>query len=308
VAFAPRSGVPINVAPHHCDGRAGNKIRSPGSDQRSANMNRTLRFLAAGFVCGLMGLSNDAIAGSAPVQISYVKPKDPAHQPIYRALRDRKILEAIKRRVQRWNLPRSITIKVEGCDGDINAAYEPSDRTLTICYEYLAYIQELAADIPEAGTRLGLTPKNYVVGPFLEVVLHELAHAVFDLKKVPLLGREEDAADQVAAYALLQLGPDEAKKTIASIAVMYAGEAKDAPPKLKDFSDEHGLPAQRFFNLLCMSYGHDPKVFGFVVEQGYLPRDRAEQCAGEYKQVDYAMKKLILPKGFKGQRAGVKTR
>lgn len=257
-------------------------------------MRRALALLVATASLVVLAPVAHASARGGQVSIAYLKPKDPAHEPIYRALKEHRILEAIRDRVQRWNLPKPILIKVEGCDGDINAAYEPSDRTLSICYEYLAYIQDLAADIPPEAARLGLTPKNYVVGPFLEVVLHELAHAVFDLKKIPLLGREEDAADQVAAYALLQLGSRQALKVIASIAVMYAGEAKDAPPKLKDFADEHGLPAQRFFNLLCMSYGRDPKTYALAVEDGYLPRERAEQCAGEYKQVDYAIKTLIL--------------
>jgi hypothetical protein len=87
---------------------------------------------------------------------------------------------------------------------------------------------------------------------------------------------------------------------------MYAGEAKDTPqPKLKDFADEHGLPAQRFFNLLCMSYGSDPVTFKFVVEKKYLPTERAELCKDEYTQVKYAIDKLVIPalKGIKNPRA-----
>jgi hypothetical protein len=133
------------------------------------------------------------------------------------------------------------------------------------------------------------------VGPFLEVVLHELAHAVFDLKKVPILGREEDAADQVAAFLLLRLGDTEARRAIASIAFMYASEAKEAPPKLKDLAKEHGLPGQRLFNLLCISYGGRPKVFGDLVERGFLPAERAEQCHDEYQQVKFAFDRLVAP-------------
>ena len=41
----------------------------------------------------------------------------------------------------------------------------------------------------------------------------EVAHAAFSMLKVPILGCEEDAADQVAAYLLLQLDKDEARRT-----------------------------------------------------------------------------------------------
>jgi Putative metallopeptidase len=126
-------------------------------------------------------------------------------------------------------------------------------------------------------------------------VLHELAHAIFDLKKVPILGREEDAADQLAAYMLLQLGEQEARRTITSIAAMYASEAKEAPPKLTDFANEHGVPAQRLYNILCLSYGKDPKMFGDLVEKGYLPHERAELCGDEFRQVQFAVTRLIAP-------------
>ena len=43
--------------------------------------------------------------------------------------------------------------------------------------------------------------------------LHEAGHALFDLLEVPLLGREEDAADQLAAYYVLQF-PKEIKRRL----------------------------------------------------------------------------------------------
>ena len=44
------------------------------------------------------------------------------------------------------------------------------------------------------------------------------------------------------------------------------------------FVDEHGTPAQRLYNLLCIAYGSDKELFADVVEKGYLPKERAE-CA-----------------------------
>jgi hypothetical protein len=64
---------------------------------------------------------------------------------------------------------------------------------------------------------------------------------------------------------------------------------------LQAFSDVHGLPAQRFFNLLCQSYGADPETFADVVEKKYLPPERAEDCAREYAQVAFAFQQLIEP-------------
>ena len=48
------------------------------------------------------------------------------------------------------------------------------------------------------------------------------------------------------------------------------------------FADEHGLPAQRFYNALCIALARIPKLFADVVEKGYLPKDRVEGCEDEY--------------------------
>ncbi|PSC05382.1 hypothetical protein SLNSH_09300 [Alsobacter soli] len=252
---------------------------------------RALLAAAVGTLLGCVAAS----AKDYAVQVAYEPPKNPAHEEIAKQLREHQALEKIRDHMQGMRFPRPLTIKVEGCDGDVNAAYDPDEATVSICYEYLAYIQELSHDIPPVGLKEGLTPSNYVVGPFYEVVLHELAHAIFDLKKVPVLGREEDAADQVATFVLLHIGKNETRRVIASLAVMYAKEAQDEKPGLKQFADEHGLPAQRFFNLLCMSYGADPKTFGDLVDRKYLPSERAGSCSDEYKQVRYAVQKLIAP-------------
>ncbi|WP_448204935.1 DUF4344 domain-containing metallopeptidase [Azospirillum sp. sgz302134] len=261
-------------------------------------MSAPFRRLAGCAVLVALGASlagGPAAARPSDLRITYDPPKDAAHEPIHQTLREKRALERIRDRLDGLRLPRPLSIRVTGCDGEVDASYEASDTTITICYEYLAYIRELAQNIPPAGVREGLTPANYIAGPFLEVVLHELAHAIFDLKKIPILGREEDAADQVAAYALLRIGKDEARRVIASVAVMYASEAKDAPPDLKDFANEHSLPAQRFYNLLCIAYGADRRTFGDFVEKGYLPAERAALCEEEYRQVKFAFERLVAP-------------
>ena len=64
---------------------------------------------------------------------------------------------------------------------------------------------------------------------------------------------------------------------------------------IKTFADEHSLPAQRMFNILCMAYGADQKLFSDVVEKGFLPKERADLCVVEYGDVTFAMTKLIVP-------------
>ena len=58
-------------------------------------------------------------------------------------------------------------------------------------------------------------------------------------------------------------------------------------------ADEHGTPAQRLYNLLCVAYGSDKELFADVVKKGFLPEERAEICEAEYSQVDYAYRSLL---------------
>jgi hypothetical protein len=226
------------------------------------------------------------------IQVAYVMPSNSAHQPIYGLLKERRVLERFKEYLAPLRLPRPLLLKVDGCDGEANAWYEESEHAVTVCYEY---IDRVMRNAPKETTPAGVTPQDAVVGPTVEVFLHEVSHALFDLLKVPILGREEDAADQLAAYNMLQLGKEEARSAIAGVAYMYGREAQGQKLKLETFSDVHGVSAQRFYNLLCLAYGADPMLFADVVQKGYLPKSRAEGCGDEYKQVDYAFKKLISP-------------
>ena len=112
-------------------------------------------------------------------------------------------------------------MKLEGCDGEANAWYE--DDAITLCYEY---IEEIWKTFPSRPTDAGVTPIDALVAPVFDTVLHEFGHAIFEILKIPVFGREEDAADQVAAYIALQLGKDEARRLIGGTANAYMTEAK----------------------------------------------------------------------------------
>jgi hypothetical protein len=227
---------------------------------------------------------------SKQVRVEYVLPTNPAHQPIYERLKQAHALERIQKLLSPLRLPRPLVLKVSGCDGDSNAWYDGD--FVTVCYEYLA---DLLKNAPEATLPSGITQQDAILGPFIDVFLHESGHAVFDQLKVPVLGREEDAADLFSAYIVLQLGKEDARRLILGSAYQYKTDVLSPQVPLTKYADEHGIPAQRFFNVLCIAYGADQKLFADVVEKGYLPKKRAEGCDLEYDQAAFAFKKLIGP-------------
>ena len=150
-------------------------------------------------VSGMILISALAATASTPgkshqVSVSYVPPEDTAHQQVYDLLRERGSLEKLQELLSPFRLPWTLNISLTECDGEADAMYW--DGTITICYEY---IEELRSYMPAKTTPAGIEPIDTLVGPFVDTVLHEFAHALFDYLDIPVLGREEDAADQVSA-------------------------------------------------------------------------------------------------------------
>jgi hypothetical protein len=151
-----------------------------------------------------------------------------------------------------------------------------------------------------------VSERDALIGPMLDVFLHEAGHAVLDYLDVPLFGREEDAADQFSAYLILQLGREKAPGFIAGIAALYLDEAglnsmralkrrKLGLARAEAQADPHSTPVQRLYNVLCLAYGAAPAAFAEAARLGVLPPERAEGCAEEFAQVDKAFRRLILP-------------
>jgi hypothetical protein len=209
---------------------------------------------------------------------------------VYERLRTRKVLELLAQFLSPLNLPHMLALKTDVCEQE-NAFYNPPDASFTICYEYVYGTER---DAPPAGTSVdGVTRDEAIIGGFVDAALHELGHALFDIYNVPVLGREEDGADQVAAFVMLQFSRDVALTTIKGAAYSYKVLAERGSPA---YWDEHGTSAQRFFNYLCIAYGSPySDAFKSFVDAGLLPPARALHCKEEYAQVDKAFRRYILP-------------
>ena len=226
------------------------------------------------------------------IDIEYAEPKSAEHHQVLQLVKEGRTLEKIQMLLSPIRLPRRLLIKTQGCDGMSNAWYD--GEAVTVCYEYL---DELWKNAAQETTPSGIAPIDTLIGPVVDVFLHEVGHAVFDILEVPLFGREEDAADQFSIYIVLKLEKDEARRLIMGNAYQYKGDVQSSTVSmpLKKFADAHGTPSQRFFNVLCLAYGADKVLFADFVSKGYLPQDRSEGCEDEYAQVDRAFRRLIMP-------------
>jgi hypothetical protein len=244
---------------------------------------------------------SEAQSQTERVVVEYVAPAQPGHKALYDVLKQHQTLELVRDLLAPVRWPQTVRLELKGCDGVSNAWYH--DAAVTVCYEY---VEEIWKSANSAARPPAIGREDAFVGPLADVFLHEASHALFDMLRIPLLGREEDAADQLAAYHVLQLSKELQRKLVLGTAWAYASELKVRRPRdlhrrrlevsrHVTLADEHGTPAQRLYNLLCIAYGSDKKLFADIVETGLLPQDRAEICEDEYRQIEFAYRTLIAP-------------
>jgi hypothetical protein len=191
-----------------------------------------------------------------------------------------------------FTVPQQVAIGVAEC-GATNAFYDPNNRAIVLCYE-------LVDDIVSEFRYDGLTEQQRneaVVGALSFVFFHELGHALIDQYDLPITGSEEDVADQVATYILAQANP-----VSAYWAAQYWIQRDDPGDTglLKGlfrssimFADEHAMDEQRFYNVLCWTYGGDTQSRGYFAD--LLPAGRAQRCPGEYRRMAAALETLLQP-------------
>jgi hypothetical protein len=234
------------------------------------------------------------------VFIAYETPKNPEHQKVYERIKEFRALEMLKQLLGPFRLPVDLEISTAGCDGAANAFFDRKGkrRTIRMCYEFL---QNIMQEVPSETTAEGITPQEALVGPLFLVLLHETGHAMFDIFQVPVLGSQEDAADQFATYVLLQFGGQRAQRLLRGAAYSFkriVADIKDKPNvtlPLEAFSSDHSRPEQRFFNMACVAYGYDDKLFAGAVDKEYLPEKRAKKCKAEYDDLAFALQRLVGP-------------
>lgn len=264
----------------------------------------TAKTLAPAFLAALLLAATNLVSPAAAeswesippnpnVDYVYVTPKNPKLEATEQVLKDRKVLQELQRFLAPLNLPHHLELRTIQCNA-VNAFYNPSDRSLNLCYELVNGIVGIA---PKTVTPDGfITRQAAIFGTIVGVVLHEGGHMMFDMFDVPRFGREEDAADETAAFLALQFNKDVARAIIKGFVYFWAlNKDPTARSPMTAWSDEHGSASQRMYNTLCLAYGGDPKTFKDFVDRGWLPKERAKGCAREYDLVKQAFVKTILP-------------
>jgi hypothetical protein len=121
---------------------------------------------------------------------------------------------------------------------------------------------------------------EFVMGNMLFVLLHELGHATMEELRIPVLGREEDAADDFAILRLLKARSDMPHRVLVDAAkgwfLSHRRDQRNGEGLV--FYDEHSLDKQRAYHIVCLMVGSDPSLMVDLADEEKLPSDRRESC------------------------------
>lgn len=280
----------------------GRTVSAPGTPRRSYDPDvRRIIVVATvalaalgGFTVGVLAAPEDArpeaaqgdAARGARVSVVYPDVAD-RWQGWQDRVRDSGVLEDAARDLRATvSLPSPLVVEVTTCkDG---TGYLSGEGRIELC---LQDVRDSDAELEKAGAD---DVDATLEGIWRETFFHEAGHAVIDLLDLPFTGREEDVADQFAAWRLAEAGDDEATGALLSSAYEYQllASAYEADP-----TDEHTSDAARAVNYLCYLYGSDPDAWSGLVDDDPLTRDRADQCPDEWDRLRVGWRDLLAEAG-----------
>jgi len=138
---------------------------------------------------------------------------------------------------------------------------------------------------------------EFALGNVLFVLLHEAAHGLISDLGLPVLGREEDAADQFATVTMLDMKTEFTHRTLVHSAKSWLISDRRARDKgeVVTYYDNHGLDLQRAYNIICLMVGSDNERFADLANEVNLPEQRQESCIFDYSNAQWSWERALKP-------------
>ena len=175
--------------------------------------------------------------------------------------------------------------------------------------------QELARRVAEAARTLADRPRlkgksqaererhvEFVVGNLLFVLGHETGHAAIREMGIPVVGREEDAADIFSTLMALMCEEGFGDRVLANAALgWFLSDRRDRRDQRgrrdqsaeAKYYDEHGMDLQRAYHVVCLMVGSNPEKFASLADAARLPRERQATCKDDYLNAKWSWEQLL---------------
>ena len=191
---------------------------------------------------------------------------------------------------ENFKLPHDVEILLTECNVP-TAFYDLELKQITVCYElmdstYNDFSIYFQTDLQNSNiTEDEISTQSLNVIDF--IFYHELGHALIDIYDLPVTGLEENAVDQFATMFMLLSDDIEGIDIIVGQDILYDVGTwfiiQTEYYEQTDYWDVHNLDIQRFYNISCYAYGQDPNYNQYLIDEGWLPTERSENCYFEYE-------------------------
>jgi hypothetical protein len=138
---------------------------------------------------------------------------------------------------------------------------------------------------------------EFIAGNVIFATFHEVGHMVITELGLPVLGREEDAADAFAVIAGLKVNNAVSDNIlIQSARGWFVSDRRAKKQKVPlVFYDEHGLDRQRAYNIVCLMVGGNPEKFYKAADLTKMPDERQGTCQSDYSNASWSWDKALAP-------------
>jgi hypothetical protein len=192
-----------------------------------------------------------------------------------------------------FKLPKDVTIHV--VDAFEGPNYNPATRTITLSYGFTEYVAKLLlANFPALHRDQSELGREWAaVDGF--ILVHEFGHALIDLYQLPVLGKEEDAADALAAVFMTRFVTNGSQYAFDAAKFFDALSARQRNLAPSDYWDAHSLDKQRAYSIVCWIAGANSNDFNVIEKAGILSPSRLQSCPSEYQQRVRSWLTLLKP-------------
>ena len=187
--------------------------------------------------------------------------------------------------------PRPLPIRFQDCS-QVNAFYSADAHDIKICHELFDGLRAMFKGAGIDDKRVEEITLNTVVFAFF----HEFGHAVVGEFGLPITGKGEDAADELAILVLVGQGKN-GQKIALDAADWFDMMGKQGANRVtaRTFFDEHSYDEARVGNILCMLYGADKVTYGDLMKKRGMPARRLAFCLKDYPDRRKTWEKLLAP-------------
>lgn len=133
----------------------------------------------------------------------------------------------------------------------------------------------------------------------LFTLYHEVAHLLIDKLGLPILGKEEDAADNIATWMMLEQKTPDANQALedAVDGWVLTGLSYGDYFVGDDYVSGYSPDRHRAMQIACLMVGADGAAFRRMARAYDIPEDRQETCFYDYELMDRTLDGLLASKG-----------